>query len=203
MKKVIGLTGGIASGKSTVVDFLHSKGYTIIDADKLVHRLQCPGGRLYDAILNHYGSDFFDERGQLIRKKLGELVFGDEKSRQALADLQNGIIREELSRLREEAFRALTEDSPEHSVLFMDIPLLFEEHYDDFDEVWLISLPENVQLERLMARNRLSEEEARKRIAAQMPLAEKKKLADRILDNSGSLESLRAQVERSLKEINQ
>ncbi|MCL2114182.1 MAG: dephospho-CoA kinase [Streptococcaceae bacterium] len=197
MKKVIGLTGGIASGKSTVVDFLVSQGFQVIDADKVVRELQKPDGKLYQAILTEFGVEFFDENRQLNREKLGRLIFTDRVQREKLSALQDKIIREELYHKRDELLSALTG----HSVIFMDIPLLIEYNYTGFDEIWLVVVPESVQLKRLMARNHLSEEEARNRISTQMSMTEKQRFADRVFDNSGTIEQLQSQVQQALEEL--
>ncbi|MGF1982602.1 dephospho-CoA kinase [Lactococcus taiwanensis] len=217
MKKVIGLTGGIASGKSTVVDFLISKGYQVIDADQVVRQLQLPGGKLYEAIVSHFGRDFIDSSGQLDRAKLGKLVFADPNKRQELSTIQDDIIRQELyaqrARLLEKmeiataygdkkiADHLLMAPSVDE-VFFMDIPLLLEYNYTGFDEIWLVYIDETTQLERLMARNHFTKEEAKQRIAAQMPLWKKREVADRILDNSGSIAELEKQVENALMQLN-
>lgn len=217
MKKVIGLTGGIASGKSTVVDFLISKGYQVIDADQVVRQLQLPGGKLYEAIVSHFGRDFIDSSGQLDRAKLGKLVFADPNKRQELSTIQDDIIRQELyaqrARLLEKmeiataygdkkiADHLLMAPSVDE-VFFMDIPLLLEYNYTGFDEIWLVYIDETTQLERLMARNHFTKEEAKQRIAAQMPLWKKREVADRILDNSGSIAELEKQVENALMHLN-
>jgi dephospho-CoA kinase len=196
MKKVIGLTGGIASGKSAVTSFLREFGFFVVDADAVVHELQVPGGKLYQAILTEFGSEFFDEKGALNRKKLAEFVFSDESAYSRLSKLQNQIIRQEL-----EACRA-AELTESEKTFFMDIPLLLEEHYEGlFDEIWLVSLPEDIQMKRLMARSHLTEEEAHSRIARQMPLSQKVAYADVVLDNSGSLNDLKAQVLSHLQNI--
>ncbi|GBG96201.1 dephospho-CoA kinase [Lactococcus termiticola] len=196
MNKAIGITGGIASGKSTVVDFLMSAGYEVVDADKLVRSLQAPGGQLHQAIFEHYGPDFFDEQNELIREKLGSRIFSDDKARAELGSLQGKIIRANLYRLAEEKVAEKLKDG----LFFMDIPLLFEQNYDElFDEIWLVALPEGQQIERLMARNQLTEAEARQRIATQLPLEEKIKRATTVLDNSGSLEVLQRQVQTALE----
>lgn len=217
MKKVIGLTGGIASGKSTVVDFLISKGYQVIDADQVVRQLQLPGGKLYEAIVSHFGRDFIDSSGQLDRAKLGKLVFANPNKRQELSTIQDDIIRQELytqrARLLEKTEIATAygdKKIADHllmapsvdEVFFMDIPLLLEYNYTGFDEIWLVYIDETTQLERLMARNHFTKEEAKQRIAAQMPLGKKRKVADRILDNSGSIAELEKQVEDALMQLN-
>ncbi|WP_373961976.1 dephospho-CoA kinase [Lactococcus lactis] len=215
MKTVIGLTGGIASGKSTVVDFLISEGYQVIDADKVVRQLQEPGGKLYKAIVETYGLDFIADNGQLNREKLGALVFSDSKEREKLSNLQDEIIRTELYDRRDDLLKKMTDKSVSKNFdsksqgknlsvnkpIFMDIPLLIEYNYTGFDEIWLVSLPEKIQLERLMERNKFTEEEAKKRISSQMPLSEKQKVADVILDNSGTIEALKKQIQRELARI--
>ncbi|MDM7502310.1 dephospho-CoA kinase [Lactococcus lactis] len=215
MKMVIGLTGGIASGKSTVVDFLISEGYQVIDADKVVRQLQEPGGKLYKAIVETYGLDFIADNGQLNREKLGALVFSDSKEREKLSNLQDEIIRTELYDRRDDLLKKMTDKSVSKNFdsksqgknlsvnkpIFMDIPLLIEYNYTGFDEIWLVSLPEKIQLERLMERNKFTEEEAKKRISSQMPLSEKQKVADVILDNSGTIEALKKQIQRELARI--
>lgn len=199
MNKVIGLTGGIASGKSTVSDFLLSEGYTVVDADKVVRELQAPQAVLNKAIREQFGADFFDEEGKLLREKLGRLIFSDETAREKLGALQGKIIRAELYRRRE---KLLNQENLKNAVFFMDIPLLIEQNYDElFDEIWLVTLPESEQIHRLMARNGLSEQEAKARIASQMPLSEKIPRASRLLDNSGSRESLLKQVKSALEEV--
>lgn len=193
MAKIIGITGGIASGKSTVTEFLRQQGYQVIDADQVVHELQEPGGRLYQALLSTFGSAILQEDGRLDRPKLGAMIFGNPELLAQSSQLQNEIIREELARRRD--LLAKTE-----SVFFMDIPLLFELQYEDwFDQVWLLDVTEETQISRLMARNALSLEEAEKRIAAQLSLQEKRKRADVLIENNGSVEETLAQVDQLLK----
>ncbi|MFZ2576047.1 MAG: dephospho-CoA kinase [Lactococcus hircilactis] len=197
MSKVIGLTGGIASGKSTVVDFLSSKGYFVIDADKVVRELQEPGGKLAQRILKTFGPSFFESSGVLDRQKLGKFIFSDEAARQKLAELQNQTIREEIYRRKSDLLKIM----PEEGIVFMDIPLLFEQNYDGFDEVWLVAVDHEIQLERVMQRDHLSRSEARLRIAAQMSLKEKKKKATRIIDSSGTILETRKIVEQYLLDL--
>ena len=194
MTKVIGLTGGIASGKSTVVDFLRSLHYQVIDADQVVHELQAVGGRLYQAILVEFGPTFFDANAALNRQKLGALIFSDQSAREKLAELQNAIIRQELYSKRAD----LLEKSEKDSIIFMDIPLLIEQNYDGFDEIWLIAVSEEIQVQRIIARDGLDEKAARARIAAQMPVSEKKKYATHIIDSTGTIEETREQVKKLL-----
>ncbi|MDY2774958.1 MULTISPECIES: dephospho-CoA kinase [Streptococcus] len=195
MTKIIGITGGIASGKSTVVAEIRKHGYQVIDADQVVHELQAKGGKLYQALCNWLGTDILQENGELDRKKLGQLIFSSKDMLEKSSRLQNGIIREELARRRDEL--AKTQD-----VFFMDIPLLIEHDYMEwFDDIWLVHLDEKTQLERLVMRNHFSKEEAKKRMASQMSTEAKKPYADKLLDNSGDLTELKAQINQLLQEL--
>ena len=195
MARIIGITGGIASGKSTVTEFLRQQGYQVIDADQVVHELQEPGGRLYQALLSTFGPAILQEDGRLDRPKLGAMIFGDPELLAQSSQIQNQIIREELAGRRD--LLAETED-----IFFMDLPLLFELQYEDwFDQIWLVDVTEKTQLSRLMTRNSLSQEEAEKRIAAQLSLLEKRKRADVLIDNNGSLEQTRQQLRDALQKL--
>ena len=195
MARIIGITGGIASGKSTVTEFLRQQGYQVIDADQVVHELQEPGGRLYQALLSAFGSAILREDGRLDRPKLGAMIFGNPQLLEQSSQIQNQIIREELAGRRD--MLAETKD-----IFFMDLPLLFELQYEDwFDQIWLVDVTEETQLSRLMTRNALSQEEAEKRIAAQLSLQEKRKRSDVLIDNNGSLEETRQQIRNALQKL--
>ncbi|WP_049530461.1 dephospho-CoA kinase [Streptococcus pseudopneumoniae] len=188
MGKIIGITGGIASGKSTVTNFLRQKGFEVVDADALVHQLQKPGGRLYQILVAHFGEKVLLEDGELNRSLLASLIFSNYEEREWSKQTQGQIIREELGFLRDKL--AQTEN-----IFFMDIPLLFEQDYASwFDETWLVYVRRDTQLDRLMNRDQLSQESAKTRLASQWPLEEKKKFATYILDNNGSREQLLSQV---------
>lgn len=188
MRKIIGITGGIASGKSTVTNFLRQKGFEVVDADALVHQLQKPGGRLFQILVEHFGEKVLLEDGKLNRPLLASLIFSNSEEREWSKETQGKIIREELGSLRDKL--AQTDD-----VFFMDIPLLFEQDYASwFDETWLVYVSRDTQLDRLMNRDQLSKESAETRLASQWPLEEKKKFATYILDNNGSREQLLSQV---------
>ena len=192
MTKIIGITGGIASGKSVVTDFLRSQGYQVIDADQVVHELQKLGGRLYQVLLSEFGTEILLADGQLDRKKLGTLLFSRPNLLEKSSRLQNDIIREELALKRNQL--AATEE-----LFFMDIPLLFGQEYEDwFDQVWLVDVSKDTQLERLMTRNNLSQEEAQRRIAAQLSLEEKRQRAEIVIDNNGALSATLKQVQAFL-----
>ena len=188
MEKIIGITGGIASGKSTVTNFLRQKGFEVVDADALVHQLQKPGGRLFQILVEYFGEKVLLEDGKLNRPLLASLIFSNSDEREWSKETQGQIIREELGSLRDKF-------SETEELFFMDIPLLFEQDYASwFDETWLVYVRRDTQLDRLMNRDQLSKESAETRLASQWPLEEKKKFATYILDNNGSREQLLSQV---------
>ena len=188
MGKIIGITGGIASGKSTVTNFLRQKGFEVVDADAVVHQLQKPGARLFQILVEHFGEKILLEDGELNRPLLASLIFNNSDEREWSKQTQGQIIREELGTLRDKFYE--TEE-----LFFMDIPLLFEQDYAAwFDETWLVYVSPDVQLKRLMKRNHLSKESAEARLASQWSLEEKKKLANHLLDNNGSRDQLLSQV---------
>ena len=193
MGKIIGITGGIASGKSTVTNFLREQGFQVVDADAVVHQLQKPGGRLYQLLVQHFGQEIILENGELNRPLLASLIFSNPEEQEWSKQTQGEIIHEELAALRDEL--AQTE-----AIFFMDIPLLFEQDYSAwFDETWLVYVDYDIQLERFMKRDHLSKEVAKSRLSAQWSLAEKRKLASRILDNNGSRDQLVSQVVKLLE----
>ena len=193
MGKIIGITGGIASGKSTVTNFLRQKGFEVVDADALVHQLQKPGGRLYQILVEHFGEKVLLEDGELNRPLLASLIFSNYEEREWSKQTQGQIIREELGSLRDKF--AQTED-----VFFMDIPLLFEQDYASwFDETWLVYVSRDTQLDRLVKRDCLTIDAAKARLSSQWPLEEKKKLATCVIDNNGSREQLLSQVVKLLE----
>lgn len=195
MARIIGLTGGIASGKSTVTSYLRDKGYMVIDADRVVHDLQAPGGALYRVLVDHFGREILDASGELDRVALGQRIFSNPSERDWSNRVQGQIIREALADARDS-------QAAQTALFFMDIPLLIEQHYEGwFEAVWLVAVSKETQLKRLMERNHLSEIQAQERIAAQMPLDEKKAHADLVLDNNGDLTALYAQLDRALKQL--
>ena len=195
MGKIIGITGGIASGKSTVTEFLRQKGFQVVDADAVVHQLQKPGGQLYQVLVEHFGEKILLENGELNRLLLASLIFSNPEEQEWSKRTQGEIIREELAALRNQF--AQTE-----ALFFMDIPLLFEQDYASwFDETWLVYVNRDVQLERLMKRDQISKEAAESRLNSQWPLERKISLASHSLDNNGNQEQLIAQVVQLLEEM--
>ena len=195
MGKIIGLTGGIASGKSTVTSYLREKGYTVIDSDRVVHDLQAPGGELYQALVEHFGTEILLDTGDLDRPALAQRIFSSQKEITWSNQVQGEMIRKALARERDRLIEA-------EDLFFMDIPLLIEQGYLDwFDQVWLVYVTEDTQLERLMARNALTEVQARDRLAAQMPLDKKKALVDLVINNNSQRDHLYQEIDRALEQI--
>lgn len=197
MTKIIGITGGIASGKSTVSSYLRELGQIVIDADEVVHDLQKKGGALYQVLVGWLGTEILQADGELNRKKLAALLFGSNERLAKSADLQNPIIRKELEKRCDRALQ-------DNELVFLDLPLLYELGYEDWcNQVWLIYVDEETQIQRLMARNQLTKEEAQLRISRQMPLEEKRALADLVLENTGDLETLKSQIKQLVIEMEQ
>ena len=195
MGKIIGITGGIASGKSTVTEFLRQKGFQVVDADAVVHQLQKPGGRLFQVLVERFGEKVLLENGELNRPLLASLIFSNPEEQEWSKRTQGEIIREELAALRNQFAQI-------EALFFMDIPLLFEQNYASwFDETWLVYVNRDVQLERLMKRDQISKEAAESRLNSQWPLEGKISLASHSLDNNGNQEQLIAQVVQLLDEM--
>ena len=195
MARIIGLTGGIASGKSTVTSYLKEKGYPVIDADRVVHDLQVPGGALYRVLVDHFGREILDASGELDRVALGQRIFSNPSERDWSNRVQGQLIREALAKARDR-------QAAQSGLFFMDIPLLIEQGYEGwFEAVWLVAVSKETQLKRLMERNHLSERQAKERIASQMSLDEKRAHADLVLDNNGDLTALYAQLDAALKQL--
>jgi len=188
MGRIIGITGGISSGKSTVTNFLRKQGFKVVDADAVVHQLQKPGGRLFEALVQHFGQEIILENGELNRPLLASLIFSNLEEREWSRITQGEIIREELAILRDQLVQT-------EAIFFMDIPLLFEQDYASwFNETWLVYVDRDVQVERLMKRDQLFKDEAESRLGAQWPLEKKKDLTSHVLDNNGNQEQLLTQV---------
>ena len=188
----VGLTGGIASGKSTVLDQFKALGASVIDADLVAREVVEPGTEGLKRIIEHVGSDYIQDDGTLDRAKLGQTIFADDAKRKTLNRLLHPLIN---VRTREQMahFETVNPDVP----VIVDIPLLIENKLMDmFDRVVVVYVPKLLQIQRLMARNGLNEDEAKQRIQAQMPLGEKRQYADYVVDNSGDVENTRRQVDR-------
>jgi len=193
---ILGLTGGIATGKSTVTGMLRERGIPVIDADQIARDVVEPGKPAYEAIVAHFGNEILLEEGQIDRKKLGEIVFSDESERQKL----NAIVHPEVRRVMREEAEAAEKNGA--SIVFMDIPLLFESKLQYLvDKIVVVYAPAPMQLARMMERDELQEEQAQKRLRAQFPIDQKKADADFLIDNSRSREETEQQVEEMLSAI--
>jgi len=190
---IIGLTGSIASGKSTVSAMLAEMGYPIVDADKVARLVVEPGSETLEKIRVLFGEEVILPDGTMDRKKVGELIFNDPASRKKLNDVIHPAIRMEMLRQRGEFL------DQGFKTVIMDIPLLFESRLQHLvDKVLVVSVTEEHQLKRLMERNGLSEKEARARIASQLPMSVKEEGADAVIYNNGSADETKWQLNRIL-----
>ncbi|MGG0644657.1 dephospho-CoA kinase [Sporosarcina gallistercoris] len=186
---IIGLTGGIASGKSTVANLLKDRGYPIVDADKIARFVVEPGSHVLQEISTVFGTEVISEDGSLNRTALGKLIFGNEKKREQLNAIIHPAIRKELISQKEAHLAAGAK------TVILDIPLLFENKLHDYvEKILVVSVTPEIQKARLMSRNQLSEQEADSRIAAQLPIKIKEQGADAVIDNNGDLSETERQV---------
>lgn len=184
------LTGGIASGKSTVGELFADRGAMVIDSDVLAREVVAPGTRGLAAVLDRFGGEVLAEDGTLDRPALGKLVFGDEGARRDLSAIIHPLVIAESKRRQQEAW-------DQGLVAIRMIPLLVETgQAGDFDEVIVVDVDPQVQLRRLMARNQFDEQEAWGRINAQASREERLAVATQVIDNSGTVEDLAPQVDR-------
>ena len=193
--KVIGLTGGIASGKSTVSGLLRDKyGAVILDADEVAREIAEPGEPLWEAFVSRYGKErVLSKDGTLDREAIAEIVFHDSAERIWMDGAAHPLIKQRmLDRLAECKTTG-------EKLIVLDVPLLFEAGWETIpDEVWVVYVDQKTQLQRLMNRNNLSETLARERIASQMSMEEKRRRADVVIDNNGTQEETATQVQRLL-----
>ena len=191
--RVIGLTGGIAAGKSTVSEALREAGAVVIDADKVGHDAYRPGTETHAALVEAFGPQIVAEGGEIDRRALGAIVFADPAQRQRLQDIVWPRMKEMMrSQLEDQAANGT-------DLAVIEAAVLFEAGWQDLmDEIWVVQVPEEVARERLIARNGLSAEDANARIRAQLSNDERARHAQVIIDNSGSIEHARKQVKKAL-----
>ncbi|MEK5270880.1 dephospho-CoA kinase [Aeribacillus sp. FSL K6-8394] len=193
MTMIIGLTGGIASGKSTVSEMLKKRGIPVIDADLIAREVVEVGKKAYTEIVNAFGKEILNEDLTINRARLGSIVFQNEDKREKLNSIVHPEVRLGMKRRQEQLI------SEGAKAVVLDIPLLFESNLKHLvDKVIVVYTEEKNQLERLMKRNNFSKEEALSRINAQMPLKEKVKFADAVINNDGTLEETEQQLENIL-----
>ena len=194
MPKVIGLTGGIASGKSTVSELLSAHGFKIVDADIASRQAVEKGTKGLERVKEAFGEQAIDENGEMNRAYVGEVVFNQPEKRLELNEIVHPIVREIMEK---EKAQYLSEGYH----VIMDIPLLFENNLQDtVDEVWLVYTSESIQIDRLMERNNISMEEAKARVYSQISIDKKRRMADREIDNRDTKLELKQNLERMLVE---
>lgn len=195
MTVVIGLTGSIASGKSTIANRIATYGIKIVDADKIARDVVKIGEPAYEKVVETFGHSILHSDQSIHRAKLGEIIFNDKNQRQALNAIVHPAVRKEMLHQRDLAVK-----SGEKAVV-LDIPLLFESKLTHFvEQILVVSVEPTIQMERLMQRNTLTREEAESRIASQIPVQEKEALADAVISNNGTKEDSYEQLEAILKE---
>lgn len=185
---LLGLTGGIGSGKSTVSELLSQKGAVIVDADVITRELQAPGQPLLDAIANRFGVEVIGPDGSLVRQALADKVFGDPD---ALKDL-NAIVHPAVGK---EMNRRIDAERDKDSVVVLDIPLLVENPRKGLSGVVVVDVDIETAVSRLTKHRGMDEKDARSRIERQASREQRREIADRVLDNSGTLENLKSQVD--------
>lgn len=194
MPKLLGITGGIGAGKSTVGEFLKSYGVVVIDSDDIVHGLLEHSSAIKDAVLQRFGAKVRNSDGSINRKTLGRVVFEDPAARKDLESIVHPEVRK--------AAREKIEEHANEPVIALLIPLLFEAGMSSvFDEVWSVDCPYDQCVQRLKARTGLTKEEIDQRIQAQLPQKEKNALANAVIDNSGTIDQTRTQVARLLDRL--
>ncbi|MCG5658174.1 dephospho-CoA kinase [Staphylococcus aureus] len=194
MPKVIGLTGGIASGKSTVSELLSVFGFKVVDADKAAREAVKKGSKGLAQVREVFGDEAIDENGEMNRRYMGDLVFNHPEKRLELNAIIHPIVRDIMEEEKQEYLK-------QGYNVIMDIPLLFENELENtVDEVWVVYTSESIQLDRLMQRNNLSLEDAKARVYSQISIDKKSRMADHVIDNLGDKLELKQNLERLLEE---
>ncbi|KRN03904.1 dephospho-CoA kinase [Holzapfeliella floricola] len=195
MTDKIGLTGSIATGKSTVADIFKSYNIPVVDADEVARSLIEPHKKGWHNIVDFFGEDILNEDQTINRKKLGSIVFSDATKLKQLNQINGKLIRQEIMRQVEHF------NTPENELVIADIPLLFESDYrTEFDKVMLVYTDETMQLTRLMKRNKMTEKSAQKRVRAQWSIERKRTLSDIIINNCGTKKQTKKQIEKYLSD---
>ena len=195
MSRILGLTGGIACGKSTISAYLKEFGLPVIDADECSRAVVEKGSIGLEKLTEIFGNKILENDGTLNRKALGQIVFSDSEQLSLLNSVMEPLIREEISRRLNQENNA--------DLVVLDAPLLIEQHYDKIcDFIMTIDVSKKIQLERLIERDNLSEDEAKSRIESQLSSRERNGFADVVIDSSGTVEQTRKQVIKWLKTIN-
>ena len=194
MAKVIGVTGGIASGKSLVSAYLIAHGFPIVDADIVAREVVASDSIGLKKVAATFGNEIVDTKGNLDRKRLAKIVFADDSQLKLLNDILQPLIRQQI----QQELQQFIAQGQEY--IFLVAPLLFEENYQSMcDEIMVVTVTLQTQLQRLMSRDQLNEQQARRRIAAQWPLSRKIALADVVIDNEGTIAQTKAQLAAWIK----
>lgn len=182
MGMVLGLTGGIATGKSTVVSVFKRLGFPVVDADVIAREIVEIGMPALGEVVSLFGSEILNSDGSLDRKKLGEIIFSDEEKRKKLNSILSPFLKERI-------LAEIADKKSKAPLVIVDIPLLYEGGYEKFvDKVAVVYIPKTMQLTRLMKRDNLTEREAQQRITSQLPIEKKRQKADILFDNQNSIE---------------
>ena len=196
MTYFLGLTGGIASGKSTADEFFKKKKIPIIDSDLIAHKIMEIGQNGYKAVVDYFGTDILNDDQTINRRKLGGIVFNDKAKLKKLNELTHPLVHQEIKQ-QMARYRANQEN-----LVVIDVPLLFESGFESLcNGVLVISITPELQIERLMKRNAFTKKEAIARINNQMPLSEKEKRATYVVANTGTIDDLEKKLSDLLQEI--
>ncbi len=193
MKRVIGVTGGIASGKSNVCSIITNLGYDVVDCDKITAELSVKDGPIYKAILKEFGQQYFTDDLELDKKMLAKYIFNNLEAKQKLNDITHPLIIEEVKKRLAQK---------EDGLVFLEAPLLYEAKIENLcDKVICVFLRKKIQVERLMEREGIDEDYALAKIHSQMDLYMKKELADYVIDSKGTFDETKAQVVKIIEEL--
>ncbi|MCB9025067.1 MAG: dephospho-CoA kinase [Bdellovibrionaceae bacterium] len=192
----IGLTGGMGTGKSTVASILRELGYPVIDADAFSHKSLERSSECYNHVVKLFGDQILDAKGDIDRKKLGEIVFSNKRDLTKLENIIHPYVQKKADETRREY------ESSGHKIAFYDVPLLFEKELQNkFDKTVLVYAPNDLQVQRIVHRDNMNIEEIQKRIAAQISIEDKKEMADVVINNLGSIAELKKEINNTLKEL--
>ena len=192
----IAITGGIGAGKSTVTDHLISKGFTVIDADKMSREMTGPGGKAMPYILEHFGPDFINEDGSLNRAAMRDLVFQEPKYKAILEEGTTKVVLEDIEKIK------LEKAASGEKALFFDIPLLFETHQEgNYDQVWVVTADYEIRKARIMARDSIEPSIIDLIMESQSEEERKVQSADLVFYNNGSIEELETEVDKALASL--
>ncbi|MCB0368417.1 MAG: dephospho-CoA kinase [Bdellovibrionales bacterium] len=194
--KWVGITGSIGTGKSTVSQILRQLGYQVLDADLIAKKFLDKKSPVFEAIVDHFGKEILDAQGEINKKILAEIVFNNKNELNYLESLTHPLVQKEV---QDSKLKAISENT---SILFYDVPLLYEKKLQDqFDFVVVVSSTLDQQIERIKKRNNWSNEEIKRRISNQIPLTQKEKLASYVIQNNSDMKSLEEEVGKVIKSI--